>query len=146
MKRYHRRRTCSHTSPRRSPTMETLHETRFIECRWWNNGWTVKTVVTWRSSASIIPAPGLITSIKKAAIQGHANQKEGNTIGLGLGGWVLRPGEESSLGSSLSGPEVHSPVCCPPGGSSRAVLGSQNHFGSRSSICLSRRLVHLCVS
>ena len=33
------------------------------------------------------------------------------------------------LGSSLSGPEVHSPVCCRPGGSSRAVLGSQNHFG-----------------
>ena len=65
---------------------------------------------------------------------------------IGLGGWVLRPGEESSLGSSLSGPEVHSPVCCPPGGSSRAVLGSQNHFGSRSFICLSRRLVHLCVS
>ena len=29
----------------------------FIECRWWNDGWTVKTVVTRRSSASIIPAP-----------------------------------------------------------------------------------------
>ena len=25
--------------------------------RWWNDGWTVKTVVTWRSSASMIPAP-----------------------------------------------------------------------------------------
>ena len=46
MKRYHRRRTCSHTSPRRSPTMVTLHDTRFVECRWWNDGWTVKTVVT----------------------------------------------------------------------------------------------------
>ena len=45
MKRYHRRRTCCHTSPRRSPTMVTLHDTRFIECRWWNEGWTVKTVV-----------------------------------------------------------------------------------------------------
>ena len=33
MKRYHRRRTCSHTSPRRSPTMVTLHDTRFVECR-----------------------------------------------------------------------------------------------------------------
>ena len=43
----------------RSPTMVTLHDTRFVECRWWNDGWTVKTVVTWRSSASMIPAPGL---------------------------------------------------------------------------------------
>ena len=34
MKRDHRRRTCSHTSPRRSPTMVTLHDTRFVECRW----------------------------------------------------------------------------------------------------------------
>ena len=57
MKRYHRRRTCSHTSPRRSPTMITLHDTRFVECRWWNDGWTV---VTWRSSASMIPAPDSI--------------------------------------------------------------------------------------
>ena len=40
MKRYHRRRTCSHTSPRRSPTMVKLHDTRFVECRWWNDGWT----------------------------------------------------------------------------------------------------------
>ena len=46
MKRYHRRWTCSHTSPRRSPTMVTLHDNRFVECRWWNDGWTVKTVVT----------------------------------------------------------------------------------------------------
>ena len=46
MKRYHRRRTCSHTSPRRSPTMVTLHDNRFVECRWWNDCWTVKTVVT----------------------------------------------------------------------------------------------------
>ena len=46
MKGYYRRRTCSHTSPRRSPTMVTLHDTRFVECRWWNDGWTVKTVVT----------------------------------------------------------------------------------------------------
>ena len=38
MKRYHRRRTCSHTSPRRSPTMVTLHDTGFVECRWWNDG------------------------------------------------------------------------------------------------------------
>ena len=58
MKRYHRRRTCSHTSPRHSLTMATLLDTQFVECQWWNDGWTVKTVVTWRSSASMIPAPG----------------------------------------------------------------------------------------
>ena len=46
MKRYHRRRTCSHTSPRRSPTMVTLRDSRFVECRWWNDGWTVKAAVT----------------------------------------------------------------------------------------------------
>ena len=46
MKRYHRRRTCSHTSPGRWPKMVTLHDTRVVECRWWNDGWTVKTVVT----------------------------------------------------------------------------------------------------
>ena len=46
MKRCHCWRTCSHTSPRRSPTTVTLHDTRFVECRWWNDGWTVKTVVT----------------------------------------------------------------------------------------------------
>ena len=38
-------RTYSHTSPRRSPTMVTLHDTRFVECPWWNDCWTVKTVV-----------------------------------------------------------------------------------------------------
>ena len=27
-------------------TMVTLHDTGFVECRWWNDGWTVKTVVT----------------------------------------------------------------------------------------------------
>ena len=58
MKCCHRRQKCSHTSPRRSPTMVTLHDTRFVECRWWNDGWTVKAVVTGRSSASMIPAPG----------------------------------------------------------------------------------------
>ena len=46
MKRYHRLRTCSHTSPRHSPMMVTLHDTRFVECHWWNDGWAVETVVT----------------------------------------------------------------------------------------------------
>ena len=58
MKRCHHQQTCSHTSSRLLPTMVTLHDTRFVECRWWNDGWTMKTVVTWRSSASMIPAPG----------------------------------------------------------------------------------------
>ena len=57
MKRYHRRRTCSHTSPLRSPTMVTLQDTRFVECRWWKDGWTVKTGVTLRPSTSMITAP-----------------------------------------------------------------------------------------
>ena len=39
MKRCHRRWTCSHTSPR-SLTMVALHDTRFVECWWWNDGWT----------------------------------------------------------------------------------------------------------
>ena len=57
MKRYHRRRTARWGVTSRSLTMVTLHDTEFVECRWWNYGWTVKTVVTWRSSASMIPAP-----------------------------------------------------------------------------------------
>ena len=34
----------------------------FVKCRWWNDGWTVKTVVTWWSSASMIPAPGRVAT------------------------------------------------------------------------------------
>ena len=63
MKRYHRRRTCSQTSPHRSTTMVTLHDTWFVECQWWNDGWTVKTVVTWWSLASMIPAPEYLGEI-----------------------------------------------------------------------------------
>ena len=58
MKRYIRRRTTRWGVTARSPTMVTLHDSRFVKCRWWIDGWTVKTVVTWRSSASLIPAPG----------------------------------------------------------------------------------------
>ena len=58
MKRYHcRRKRWGVTA--RSPMMVMLRDTQFVECRWWSDGWTVKTVVTWRSSASMIPAPGL---------------------------------------------------------------------------------------
>ena len=44
----------------RSPTLVTLCDTRFVRYRWWNDGWTVKTVITWQLLASIIPAPGLL--------------------------------------------------------------------------------------
>ena len=60
MKRYHRRRTTKWGVTARSPTMVTFHDTRFVECRWLNDGWTVKTVVTWRSLASMIPAPDVL--------------------------------------------------------------------------------------
>ena len=39
MKRYHRRRTRLGVTAR-SPMMVTLHDARFVECRWWNDGWT----------------------------------------------------------------------------------------------------------
>ena len=55
MKRYHCQRTCNHTSPHRLPMMVTLHDTWFLNCWWWNDGWTVKTVVTWQSSDTMIP-------------------------------------------------------------------------------------------
>ena len=78
MKRYHRRRTCSHTSPRRSPTVVTLHDTRYVECRWWNDGWTVKTVITGRSSASMIPVPDILlktpTPVFDTSVQNNAQK------------------------------------------------------------------------
>ena len=57
MKRLHRRGTTRWGVTARSPTKVTLRDTRFMECRWLNDGWNVKTVVTWRSSASVIPTP-----------------------------------------------------------------------------------------
>ena len=59
MKRYHRRWTTRWGATACSPTMVTLHDTRFVECWWWNDGRTVKTVVTWRSSTSMVPAPSV---------------------------------------------------------------------------------------
>ena len=47
VKRYRRRWTTRWGVIARSPTMVTLHDTKFVECRWWNDGWTAKTVVTW---------------------------------------------------------------------------------------------------
>ena len=38
MKRYHRRRTTRWGVTARSLTMVTLRDTRFVECRWWNDG------------------------------------------------------------------------------------------------------------
>ena len=74
MKRYHRRRTTRWGVIAHLPTMVTLHSIWFVECRWWNDGWTVKTVVTWRSSASMIPAPGrsLIPSVITSSSQCRA--------------------------------------------------------------------------
>ena len=54
----------------RSPTMVTLHDTRFVERRWWNDGWTVKTVRhltvvglrdTGPCSSAPVPAPVVVT-------------------------------------------------------------------------------------
>ena len=64
MKHYHHWRMCSHTSPRCLRMMVTLHDTWFVKCRFWNDGWTVNTVVTWRSSASMIRAPELCSFMK----------------------------------------------------------------------------------
>ena len=55
IKRYHHRQTTRWGVIACSPTMVTLHGTRIVEGWWWNVGWTD----TWRSSASMIPAPGL---------------------------------------------------------------------------------------
>ena len=68
MKRYQRRRTTRWGVTARLPTMVTQHDTGFVECRWWNDGWTVKTVVTWRSSASTIPAPGLDSRFRSGSV------------------------------------------------------------------------------
>ena len=55
----------------RLPKMVMFHDTRFVECRWWNDGWTVKTVVTGGSSA-----PGV-------------SAKEERSVGLTLGRTLL---------------------------------------------------------
>ena len=47
MRRYHRQQTTRWGVTACSPTMVTLHDTQFVECRWWNDGWTLKTVITW---------------------------------------------------------------------------------------------------
>ena len=60
MKRYQRRWTTRWSVTARSPTTVALRYTRFFECRWWNDSWTVKTVVTWRSLDSMIPAPDVV--------------------------------------------------------------------------------------
>ena len=68
MKSYHRRQTTRLGVTARSPTMVKLHDTQFVQCRWWNDGWTVKTVVTW-SSTSTIPAPEVRTFCPRMSIQ-----------------------------------------------------------------------------
>ena len=99
MKRYHRRWTCSHTSPRRSPTIVTCHDTGFVECRWWNEGWTVKTVVTWRSSASMIPDPRLRFRLCLGSFS-----RSSHTSGLKIGDPVATlPGARSHRASAGTG-------------------------------------------
>ena len=80
MKRYHCQRTTRLGVTARSPTMVTLQDTRFVECRWWNDGWTVKTAVTWRSSASMIPAPGVETGKYTVTFTATAHKKKPTTI------------------------------------------------------------------
>ena len=58
MKHYHRQRTTRWSVNANPLTILTLHVTPFVKGRWKNDVWTVKTVVTWRSSASMILAPG----------------------------------------------------------------------------------------
>ena len=70
MKRYHHRQTCSHTSTHHSPMMVTLHDTRFVEWRWWNDGWTVKTVITWWLSAcGLVVMFAVLTSLSSPSFQ-----------------------------------------------------------------------------
>ena len=57
VKWYHRRWTTRWGVTACLLMMGTLHDARFVMCRLWNDDWTIKTVITWWSSASIIPAP-----------------------------------------------------------------------------------------
>ena len=52
-----------HLAVRRWCSMVTFYDTWVVERWWWNDCWTVKTVVTWRSPASMIPAPGVKASL-----------------------------------------------------------------------------------
>ena len=90
MKRYHRPLTTRWGVTARSPTMVTRHDTRFVECRWWNDGWTVKTVVTWRSSISMIPAPEMWGFCMKQE-RPHMFQQRSDGISLPYWGSV-KPG------------------------------------------------------
>ena len=83
MKRYHGRWTTRWSVTARLPTMVTLCDTRFVECRWWNDSWTLKTVVTWRSSASMIPAPG-VQYCKLPVSKNIVCQKKGYFYSLNL--------------------------------------------------------------
>ena len=42
IKSYHYRQTTRRGVTARLPMMATLHDTRFVECPWWNDSWTVK--------------------------------------------------------------------------------------------------------
>ena len=59
----------------RSLTMLTLHDTGFGACRWWNDGWTLKTVVTLRSSASMIPAAAVAVVVVVVVVDEEKDEK-----------------------------------------------------------------------
>ena len=59
MKHYHHQWTTRWGLTACSPMMVTLHDTWFVECGWWNDGRTVKTVMAWGLSASMILATGV---------------------------------------------------------------------------------------
>ena len=126
MKRYHRRRTCSHTSSRCSQTMVTLHDTRFVEFRGWNDGWAVKTVVTRRSSASMLPALAQIVVRAETEVADYTCYFIYRLVGLVVKASAYRPedpGFESHLRRDFSGSSHISDLklalqwlpCQPPG-------------------------------
>ena len=84
MKRYHRQRTWWGVTAH-SPTMVTLHDTRFVECQWWNDSWTVKTVVTSRSSASMIPQTWAwqgrgVKKLEEHSVLGHSRLSQHSSL------------------------------------------------------------------
>ena len=98
MKRYHRWRTTRWGVTARLPMMVTLHDTQFVKCRWWNDGWTVKSVVTWRSSASMIPAPDQCWCPFKSNLGGTSERWGGVCTNL----WALCSHLEWKLETSSS--------------------------------------------
>ena len=79
MKRYHCRRTCSHTSPRRSPTMVTLYNTRFVECE---NCRHLTVVGLHDTGPSTLPIVLLTPPASKAADMAHLCVPQNLALGI----------------------------------------------------------------